>query len=72
MKARVRLKEVATEKGMSITKLSHRAEMAYGTVRKLYYNPYAEVTLTTLRRLAEVLGVPTATLIEDVPDDQED
>lgn len=57
---------------MSITKLSHRAEMAYGTVRKLYYNPYAEVTLTTLRRLAEVLGVPTADLIEDVPNEQED
>jgi len=32
-------------------------------------DPYAEVTLSTLRRLADVLGVSTKDLIEDVPDD---
>jgi len=66
---RLRIKEVAAEKGVSMTKLSQRSEVAYNTVRKLFRDPYAEVTLSTLRRLADVLGVSTKDLIEDVPDD---
>ena len=69
MKVRLRVKEVAAEKGVSMTKLSQRSEVAYNTVRKLFRDPYAEVTLSTLRRLADVLGVSTKDLIEDVPDD---
>ena len=57
MKVRLRIKEVAAEKGISMTKLSQRSEVAYNTVRKLMRDPYAEVTLSTLRRLADVLGV---------------
>ena len=69
MKTRLRIKEVATEKGMSMTKLSHRSEVAYNTIRKLFRDPYAEVTVTTLRRLADVLGVSVKDLLEDVPDE---
>ncbi len=69
MKTRLRLKEVAEEKGMSMTKLSHRSEVAYNTIRKLFRDPYAEVTVTTLRRLADVLGVSVKDLLEDVPDE---
>ena len=69
MKVRLRVKEVAAEKGVSMTKLSQRSEVAYNMVRKLMRDPYAEVTLSTLRRLANVLGVSTKDLIEDVPDD---
>ena len=69
MKVRVKVKEVADAKGMSMTKLSHRSEVAYNTVRKLFQNPYAEVTLSTLRRLGDALGVATCDLIEDVPDE---
>jgi DNA-binding Xre family transcriptional regulator len=68
MKTRNRLKEVATQKGMSMTKLSHRSEVAYNTIRKLWNNPDAEVTLTTLRRLADALGVSVHDLIEEVDD----
>jgi DNA-binding Xre family transcriptional regulator len=69
MRTRVRIKEVAEEKGMSMTKLSHRSEVAYNTIRKLFRDPYAEVTVTTLRRLADALGVSVKDLLEDVPDD---
>ena len=69
MRVRLRVKEVAAEKGVSMTKLSQRSEVAYNTVRKLMRDPYAEVTLSTLRRLADVLGVSTKDLIEDVPDE---
>ena len=64
----MRIKEVAAEKGMSMTKLSHRSEVAYNTIRKLFRDPYAEVTVTTLRRLADALGVSVKDLLEDVPD----
>ena len=70
MKTRLRIKEVAEEKGVSMTKLSHRSEVAYNTIRKLFKDPYAEVTVTTLRRLAEALDVSVRDLIEDVPDDK--
>ena len=51
-----------------MTKLSHRSEVAYNTIRKLWNNPDAEVTLTTLRRLADALGVSVHDLIEEVED----
>ena len=66
---RVKIKEVASEKGISMTRLSQRSEVAYNTVRKLFRDPYAEVTLSTLRRLADVLDVSTCEVIEDVPED---
>jgi len=47
-------------------------EVAYNTIRRIFRDPYVEVTTTTLRRLADVLGVSTAELIEDVPDDRTD
>jgi len=53
-----------------MTKLSHRSEVAYNTVRKLFRDPYAEVTVTTLRRIADVLGVSVKDLLEDVPDEK--
>ncbi|MBV9228263.1 MAG: helix-turn-helix transcriptional regulator [Chloroflexi bacterium] len=67
MRARLRVKEVAKEKGMSMTRLHTRSEVAYGTIRKIFRDPYTEVTLTTLNRLAQALGVETRDLIEDVP-----
>jgi DNA-binding Xre family transcriptional regulator len=72
MKVRLRVKEVATERGMSMTKLSHRSEVAYNTIRRIFRDPYVEVTTTTLRRLADALGVSTTDLLEDVPDNRFD
>lgn len=48
-----------------MTKLHTRSEVAYSTIKKVFYDPYAEITLTTLARLGEVLGVPSSELIED-------
>lgn len=70
MRARLKVKEVAEAKGMSMTKLQNRSEIAYGTIRKIFRDPYAEITITTLSRLAQALGVETRDLIEDVPDEE--
>ena len=69
MKTRLRIKEVAVRKGISKTKLSQRSEVAYNTVRRLWRDPYTDVTLSTLQRLADVLGVQVNELIESVSDE---
>ena len=61
-----RIKEIAEEKRISRTRLHHDSEVAYTTIRTVFRNPYDDgITLHTLARLAEALGVPTAALIED-------
>lgn len=67
---RLRVKEVAKEKGMSMNKLSQRSEVSYNVVKGIYRNPYKEVTLHTINRLADVLGVPATALFEDVTREQ--
>ncbi len=66
---RLRVKEVAQEKGFSLGKLSRASDVAYNTVKAIYRNPYKEVTTTTLNKLAAALGVPVTALIEDVPEE---
>lgn len=69
MKTRLRVKEVANEKGISLTRLSQRSEVAYNTVRRIWREPYTDVTISTLQRLADVLGVNVNDLLESVPDE---
>lgn len=68
---RLRIKEVAQEKGISMTKLSHLSEVGFTTIRSLFKDPYRSVTTDTLERLAKALGVSPLDLLEDVPDDEQ-
>jgi DNA-binding Xre family transcriptional regulator len=70
MKTRLWVKEVANKKGISLTKLSQRSEVAYNTVRRIWRDPYTDVTISTLQRLADVLGVNVSELLESVPDEE--
>jgi hypothetical protein len=54
---------------MSMTKLHIKSEVAYSTIRRLFRDPFAEVTTTTINRLANALGVPPTHLLEDVPEE---
>jgi transcriptional regulator with XRE-family HTH domain len=65
---RLRVKEIAERKGMSMGKLSRLADVSYKTVKRIYDDPLYSPTVATLGRLAKALGVSTADLIEDVPD----
>lgn len=64
---RLRVKEVAQEKGFSMNKLSQRSEVSYHIIRDIYRNPFKTVNTDTINRLAETLGVPVTDLIEDAP-----
>ena len=67
---RLRVKEVAEAKGYNMTSLSRKTELAFTTVKKIFRNPYAEISTYTLGKIARVLGVPPGELIEEIPDDQ--
>ena len=64
---RLRVKEVAKEKGFSMSRLSREANMAYKTIQTIWRNPHHEVTTTTLDKLARTLGVTPCDLIDYDP-----
>jgi DNA-binding Xre family transcriptional regulator len=67
---RLRVKEVARAKGMSMTRLHLKSEVAYTTIRDIVRTGSMDVTLRTLVRLAEALEVSVCDLIEELPDEQ--
>jgi transcriptional regulator with XRE-family HTH domain len=67
---RLRVKEVAQEKGVGLAKLSRLADISYKTIQKVWHNPYHDASLSTVNRIAKVLAVPATELFEDVPEDQ--
>ena len=69
MAIRLRVKEVARKKGISMGKLQRDADVAYNTVKRMYKNLFHVITTETLGKLAKALGVPPGELIEVVPDD---
>lgn len=66
MPIRLRVKEVAQERGISQGKLQRAADMDVKTIRKIYQDPFSIINTDTLARLAKALGVPSRDLIEDV------
>jgi transcriptional regulator with XRE-family HTH domain len=64
---RLRVKEIAQKKGISMGKLSRMSDISYRTIQRIYNDPAYFPTIPTLEKIARVLGVSTAELIEDVP-----
>lgn len=70
---RLRVKEIAQQKGISQRQLSLRSGVDINTVRKIFRYPQSIVTTETLDKFAGVLGVDASMLIESVsPDDKKD
>jgi DNA-binding Xre family transcriptional regulator len=63
--AKLRVKEVAQEKGISMGKLSRAADVDMNTLRRVYDDTRYSPTLATLEKLARALGVKIADLIEE-------
>ncbi len=66
---RLKVKEIATQQGISQGRLARMADMDVKTLKRIYRNPYAEVSSFTLDKLAQALGVDASELIESVPDE---
>ena len=67
---RFKIKEVAQQKGFSMSRLSRESNMAYKTIQTIWRDPYHEVTTTTLNKLARTLAVHPSELIEYIPDEK--
>ncbi len=65
---RLKVREIAETKGYNQSSLSRASDVPIQTIRRIWRNPYYEVRLSTLNRIAAVLGVPATDLFEDVPD----
>ena len=63
---RLRIKEEAEKRGYNQSSLSRASDISLVTIRKIWKNPYYEINIVTLHKIAQTLGVPTSTLIEDV------
>jgi DNA-binding Xre family transcriptional regulator len=60
---RLRVKEIAEEKKISMTRLAKLSDVDYKTVRKIFRDPQAEIALSTLDKLAWALRVEPSDLI---------
>ena len=65
---RLKVKEVATERGYNMAQLSRKTNVDFKTIKKLFRNPYHNVEFNVLTRIAEGLGVPLSDLVEREPD----
>lgn len=68
--AKLRVKEIAQQKNLSMSKLSRAADVDMSTLSRVYHDPDYSPTLLTLEKLAKALRVRIADLIEEEPYDE--
>jgi DNA-binding Xre family transcriptional regulator len=71
MAVRLKVREIASAKGIGQGRLARLADVDIKTMQRIYRNPTAIVTTETIDKLAKALGVDASELIESVPDDEE-
>ncbi|MBX5459051.1 MAG: helix-turn-helix transcriptional regulator [Thermogemmatispora sp.] len=67
MPIRIRVREIAQQKGISQSRLSRLADLNVGMIQRIFHDPYTNITLTTLEKLARALRVDPSELIELEP-----
>ncbi|GCE47301.1 DNA-binding Xre family transcriptional regulator [Thermosporothrix hazakensis] len=65
---RLKVREIAESKSISMTRLSRIADVNYKTVQALFHDPYRDVAYSTLVKLSRALGVSVGDLVEEEPD----
>jgi transcriptional regulator with XRE-family HTH domain len=63
--AKLKVKEIAQQKGFTMGKLSRAADVDMNTLRRVYNDADYSPTLFTLEKLANALHVKIADLIEE-------
>jgi DNA-binding Xre family transcriptional regulator len=64
MKIRLKVKELALERGFNQSTLSRAANVDFKTVQRLFRDPYRDVSISTLVKIAWALDVPLSDLVE--------
>jgi transcriptional regulator with XRE-family HTH domain len=65
---RLKVREIAKQKGMSQRQLFFRSGVDITTLQKIWRNPHTNITIETLGKLARALGVDASELIEGQAD----
>jgi DNA-binding Xre family transcriptional regulator len=68
MAVRLKVKQVAKEKGFSMGQLSRSSNVAYNTIKRIYDEKNYSPTMNTMMRIAKALDVSIAELVEEVED----
>ena len=63
---KLRVREVAQAKGISMAKLGRMADLNQRTMQAIYNDPYRDVAYSTLVKLAKALAVDVSELTEEV------
>ncbi len=62
---RLKVREVAEHKGINPSKLSRLADIHYNTLIAIWRNPYHNITMGALEKIAHALQVPISELYEE-------
>lgn len=69
MRVRLKIKETAEAKGFNQSSLSRAANVDFKTVKRLFRDPYRDIAVSTLVKIARALKVDLSELIEVEPDE---
>jgi DNA-binding Xre family transcriptional regulator len=64
MEIRLKVKEIATQKGLNQSTLSRAANVDFKTVKRIFQDPTRDVNVSTVVKIAWALNVPLADLLE--------
>jgi DNA-binding Xre family transcriptional regulator len=67
---RLRLREVLEQKKVSQSRLSHLAFVSLNTIQEMIRDPYRDVRISTLDKIAQALNVTVMDLYERLPDEE--
>lgn len=67
---KLRVKEVALERGYNMSSLSRACDISFNTIKRLWQQPYTGTNVQTLSRIASVLNVTLSELTEEIPDSE--
>ncbi|TMB81307.1 MAG: helix-turn-helix transcriptional regulator [Chloroflexi bacterium] len=70
MKLRLKVREIAESQGFNQSTLARKADVDFNTVKRVFRNPYRDVSISTLYRLSKALRVSLDELIEEIPDEE--
>ncbi len=63
---RLRVKEVAEQKGYNMSSLSRASNISFNTIKRIWKNPYGGANINTLNKIAQTLKVPLSELTEEI------
>ncbi len=64
MKVRLKVKELALERGFNQSTLSRAANVDFKTIQRLFRDPYRDVSISTIVKIAWALDISLTDLIE--------